>query len=89
MSVDATDEQRSNQSDSTSAPASFGLGLAEPLRGSRSIQVALIGLVVTVVAAIVNTGVWPAIIGVWGIGLILIGIISHLAIRYSRRNSRD
>ena len=89
MSVDASDEQRSNQPNSSGGTASFGSELVGPFQGSRSLQVALIGLVVTVAAYIVNTGVWAAIIGVWGIGLVLIGLLAHLGIRYSRRSSRD
>ncbi len=88
MSVDATDEQRSSQSNSSEPSTASGPQFVELIQGSRSIQVALIGVVVTTVAYIVNTGAWAAIIGVWGIGLVLIGVIAHLAIWYSRRSSR-
>lgn len=86
MSVDSTDEQRSTQSTSS---GSFDSELLDSIQRSLSLQVALVGLLVTAVAYIVNTGVWPAIIGVWGMAFVLIGVGSHLAIRYSQRSSRD
>lgn len=93
MSVDPSGELRSSQSNSTD---SFASALVDSLLNSLSLQLALGGLVVTIGAYIVDSGgwpdvsgVWPAIISIWGIALVLVGAGTYLAIRYSRRSSRD
>jgi hypothetical protein len=61
--------------------------LLGPLQGSYALQAAVVGLVAVVIASIVNTGIWPAILGVWGTALVLVGVAIHVAVAISRRGS--
>lgn len=51
----------------------LGRGL-ETVADSTALKVAMIGVLLWVLAIIVSTGVWPAIMAIWGTALIVVGV---------------
>ncbi|MFC4989424.1 hypothetical protein [Saliphagus infecundisoli] len=51
----------------------FGRGL-EIVANSTALKVALFGVLLWVLAVILSTGVWPAIMAIWGTALIVVGV---------------
>lgn len=73
--------QRDSNTDVGPVVAAF-----DALRSSPANLVVTLGLVLFVTGALVlRIGVWAAILGIWGIALILLGVSIHAAIWWIRR----
>ena len=60
-------------------------GILATVRNSVLLTVALIGLLELVVAYAIHTGVWAAILAVWGSGLIIVGLVGYTFVWWKRR----
>ncbi|EMA59704.1 hypothetical protein [Halorubrum lipolyticum] len=87
MSTDTDDNSPERPRDQSGSAGSSLASILGPLRGSYALQTAAVGAVVTVIAFIVNTGIWPAILGVWGIALALVGVTIHVVVTISQRGN--
>lgn len=73
--------QRDSNNDVGPVVAAF-----DALRSSPANLVVTLGLVLFVTGALVlRIGVWAAILGIWGIALILLGVSIHAAVWWIRR----
>ncbi|WP_247004252.1 hypothetical protein [Halosolutus gelatinilyticus] len=63
--------QRANEPETTSRTRTR---LLEPLYESLLLKIAVVGVFLIAVGAILSEGVWAAIVAVWGIGLLLTGL---------------
>lgn len=88
MSVDIDDDRNSSEASHTGGTDQTRSTALDPLRESFSLQIALVGVLAVAVAYVVNTGVWPAMIAVWGTAFVLIGVGTHLFVRLSQRGTR-
>lgn len=74
-----------SQSDSTASSSRFVSAL-DTVRRSPANLILLIGVVLFVTGALVlRVGVWAAILGVWGLALVLLGTSIRTAIWWIRR----
>ena len=85
MSVDTDEESRLDGAGTADSGASDVL---DPILNSYALQAAVAGLLVIAVAYVINTGVWAAILAIWGTGFVLAGVAIHVAVTLSRRGSR-
>ncbi|RKD89256.1 hypothetical protein ATJ93_4088 [Halopiger aswanensis] len=85
MATDTGDDTQASRLDRAGSAETSILG---PLQDSYALQTAAVGLIVTVIAFIVNTGIWPAILGIWGIALVLLGVAIHVGVTLSQRGTR-
>lgn len=85
MAADTGDDSQASRLDRAGSADRSILG---PLQNSSALQTAAVGLIVTVIAFIVNTGIWPAILGIWGIALVLVGVAIHVAVTLAQRGTR-
>lgn len=88
MSVDTDDESQSSRLDGTGSANGGSTAVLEPILNSYALQAAVVGLLVIAVAYVINTGVWPAILAIWGAGFVLVGLAIHVGVTLSRRGSR-
>lgn len=88
MSVDIDDDPDSSEANRTGPRVPAGSTAFDPLRNSVSLQIAAVGVLVVIVAYVINTGVWAAMLAVWGGAIVLIGFASFLFVRLSQRGSR-
>lgn len=73
--------QGANDSVSTSRRG----GIVNTVRSSALLILALIGLVEVIVGYVMHTGVWAAILAVWGSGLILVGLVGYAFVWWKRQ----
>lgn len=88
MAVDTDDDSRSNQLNGTGGSDARASGVLDQLRNSYALQAAVVGLLVIAVAYVINTGIWPAIMAIWGTTVVLVGVGIHIAVTLSQRGSR-
>lgn len=60
----------------------------DELRSSFALKIALAGVAFIVVGFVINTGVVPAMLAIWGTALVVIGIAAFLFTRLSQRGTR-
>ncbi|OVE85831.1 hypothetical protein [Natronolimnobius baerhuensis] len=85
MSVDTDEDSQLTRREAADAQETSVL---ETVANSLSIQILLGGVLFIAVGFIINTGVWAAVLAIWGAGLMMVGLASHLLIIFSRRGSR-
>lgn len=82
----------STQTDTDSGTGGSGRSAAgtavEAVRSSFALKMALTGLAFIVVGYVINTGVVPAMLAVWGAALVVIGLGAFLFVRLSRRGTQ-
>ena len=59
----------------------------DQLRSSFPLRLALGGLLLVITGFVLNTGVWAALLVIWGTAILLVGLVSHLYIQLSYRGS--
>ncbi|MFC4987808.1 hypothetical protein [Saliphagus infecundisoli] len=82
----------STQTDTDSGTGGSGGSTAgtalETVRNSFALKMALAGVAFILVGYVINTGVVPAILAIWGAALVVIGIGAFLFVRLSRRGTQ-
>ncbi|NGM67755.1 hypothetical protein G6M89_01810 [Natronolimnobius sp. AArcel1] len=85
MSVDTDEDSQLTRREAADAAESSVL---ETITNSYSIQLILGGVLFIVVGFIINTGVWAAVLAIWGAGIVVVGVVTHLLTIFARRGSR-
>ncbi|WP_114575915.1 hypothetical protein [Saliphagus sp. LR7] len=82
----------STQTDTDSGTGGSGGSTAgtalETVRNSFALKMALAGVAFILVGYVINTGVVPAMLAVWGTALVVIGLGAFLFVRLSRRGTQ-
>lgn len=53
--------------------------------GSASLTTLLVGMIFVVLGYMLYYGVWAAILAIWGVALVALGVLAHLVVWWSRR----
>lgn len=60
-------------------------GIVGRIRNSVTLSIAVVGLLVILTGFAINTGIWAAMLAVWGTALFLFGLTMYAAIWWQRR----
>ncbi|GAB3672864.1 hypothetical protein [Halopiger thermotolerans] len=88
MAVDTDDDSQPSRLERSGTASGRTTGILGRISSSYALKTAVAGLLVTVIGYVVNTGIWPAILGIWGIALVIVGAAIHVAVTLSRRGTR-
>lgn len=59
--------------------------ILDTIRNSALLVLAVIGLLEVLIGYVMHTGVWAALLAVWGSGLILVGVVGYVFIWWQRQ----
>lgn len=62
-----------------------GRGVFGTIRNSVMLVIALSGIVVFLLGFLINTGIWAAMLAVWGTALFLFGVTGYTVVWWQRR----
>lgn len=74
-----------NQSNEPRASKTTLRGILQKIGSSVLLMIAVAGVLTVLTGYVIQTGVWAAILAVWGTALVIVGVVGYTAIWWDRR----